>query len=150
LGRSPPHKTWESIFFHNEFVKFGTHHSRYKDISSSIVLSQKCCEVYFISLTVTKLLWDLTTKYYWIAAPLTLLAVSVPAASSVFALTNSKKDNLFQFSHATGHFLYRRFRAVAIRPRHCYCFQTFLVLSHLYRLRGRHAIVRQANIPFVT
>ena len=53
-----PSKTCESIFFRNKFVKFGKHHSQKKDILSFIVLSQKCCdcEVYFISLTVAKLL----------------------------------------------------------------------------------------------
>jgi len=32
-----PPKTCESIFFHNEFVKFGKHHLRYKEILSSII-----------------------------------------------------------------------------------------------------------------
>jgi len=41
FGRSPPPKAWESIFFHNEFTKFGKHHSRYKDILSFTVLSQQ-------------------------------------------------------------------------------------------------------------
>jgi len=45
-------KTYESNFIHHDFVQFGKQHSRYKAILSSIVLSQQCCEVYFISLTV--------------------------------------------------------------------------------------------------
>jgi len=48
--RPPPSKTYESIFFHNDFVKFGKQHSRYEAILSSIVLPQKCCEVYFMPL----------------------------------------------------------------------------------------------------
>ena len=50
-GRLPP-KTCESNFSHHEFVQFGKQHSRYKAILPSNVLSQQCCEVYFISLTV--------------------------------------------------------------------------------------------------
>ena len=45
---------------------------------SSIVLPQRCCEVYFIFLTVAKSIGDLTTKYYWTPRPLTLLAGSAP------------------------------------------------------------------------
>jgi len=44
----------ESIFIHHDFVQFRIQHSRFKVILSSIVLSQQCCEVYFISLTVAK------------------------------------------------------------------------------------------------
>jgi len=58
-------ETYESNFIHHDFVQFGKQHSRYKVILPSIVLSQQCCEVYFISRTVAKPLWDLTTKYYW-------------------------------------------------------------------------------------
>ena len=58
-------KTDKSNFFHHNFVKFGKQHSRNKAIFSSILLSQKCCEIYLISLTVAKPWWDLTTKYYW-------------------------------------------------------------------------------------
>ena len=48
------------------FITFEmSHWLQYKPILSSIVLSQHFCEVYFISLTVAKPLWDLTTKYYW-------------------------------------------------------------------------------------
>ena len=36
---------------------------------SSIVLPQRCCEVYFIFLTVAKSIGDLTTKYYWTPRP---------------------------------------------------------------------------------
>jgi len=38
---------------------------RFIVILSSIVLSQQCCEVYFVCLTVTKPLWDMPTKYCW-------------------------------------------------------------------------------------
>jgi len=62
IGIIAPPKTYESIFIHHNFVKFGKQHSRYKAILSSTVLSQRCCEVYFIFLTVAKPLWDLTTK----------------------------------------------------------------------------------------
>jgi len=35
-------------------MQFGKQHSRYKAILPSIVFSQQCCEVHFISLTVVK------------------------------------------------------------------------------------------------
>jgi len=76
--RPPPPKTYESNFTDHDFVQFGKQHiktnsfifilshcSRYKAILLSIVLSQQCCEVYFIPLTVAKPLRDLTTKNYW-------------------------------------------------------------------------------------
>jgi len=44
--------TYERYFFHHDFVQFRKHHSIYKAIFSCIVLSQQCCEVYFISLSV--------------------------------------------------------------------------------------------------
>jgi len=50
--RPPPPKTYKSKFFHHNFVQFGKQHSRYKAILTSIVLSQQCCEVYFMSLAV--------------------------------------------------------------------------------------------------
>ena len=74
-------KTFKSNLVHHDFVQFGKQHSRYRVISSSsssIVLSQQFCEAYFISVTVAKLLWDLTTKYYWNSSPLKLLAGSAP------------------------------------------------------------------------
>ena len=43
-------KQAKSIFIHPNFLQFGKQHSRYKPILSSFVLSQQCCEVYFISL----------------------------------------------------------------------------------------------------
>ena len=64
LGGSPPLKTYEINFFHHDFVQFDKQHSQYKAILPSFVWSQQCCEAYFSSLTVAKLLWDLTTKYY--------------------------------------------------------------------------------------
>ena len=56
-------------FIHHDFVQFGKQHSRYKAILPSIVLSQQCCDAYFIYLTVAKPLWDLTTKFYWNRPP---------------------------------------------------------------------------------
>jgi len=50
--RDCPPKNYESNFFHHDFVQFGKHHSRYKAILQSIVLSQQCCDVYFIFLVV--------------------------------------------------------------------------------------------------
>jgi len=46
-------------------IPFGKQHLRLKTILSSIVLSQQYSEVYFISFTLTKPLWYLTTKYYY-------------------------------------------------------------------------------------
>jgi len=56
--------TVESHFIHHNFLQFGKKHSRYKIISSSTVLSNQCCGVLFIALTVAKPLCDLITKYY--------------------------------------------------------------------------------------
>jgi len=56
IGAIAPPKTYESIFIHHNFIRFGKQHSRYKAILSVIVLLQQCCEVYFISPTVPKLL----------------------------------------------------------------------------------------------
>ena len=42
-------KTYECNFIHHDFVQFVKQHSRYKAILPSIVSSQHCCEVYFIS-----------------------------------------------------------------------------------------------------
>ena len=47
-----PPKTYELT---HGFVQFEKQHSQYKAILSSSVLSQKCCEVYFISLKVVNL-----------------------------------------------------------------------------------------------
>ena len=52
LERSHPLKTYESNFVHHAFVQFGKQHSHFKAILPSTVLSQQCCEAYFISLTV--------------------------------------------------------------------------------------------------
>jgi len=70
-GRSAP-KTYESYFFRHDFVQFGKQHSRYKAILPSIVLSQQCCEVYFISLT-------LGNQNITEIPPLNLLAGPAPA-----------------------------------------------------------------------
>jgi len=50
-GDCPP-KTYESNLFHHDFEQFGKQHSRCKAILPSIVFSQQCREVYFISFTV--------------------------------------------------------------------------------------------------
>ena len=52
IGAIGPPKTYESNFFHHDFEQFRKQHSQYKAVLPSIVLSQKCCEVYFISLMV--------------------------------------------------------------------------------------------------
>jgi len=49
-----PLKTYQSNFIHHNFVQSGKQHSRHLVILSSIVLSQECCEAYFVSLTVAK------------------------------------------------------------------------------------------------
>jgi len=51
-GTIAPPKTYESNFFHHNFVQFGKKRSRYKAMLTSIVLSKQCCEGYFMSLTV--------------------------------------------------------------------------------------------------
>jgi len=48
-GAIAPFKTYESNFFHYDFVQFGKQYSRYEASLPSTVLSQQCCEVYFIS-----------------------------------------------------------------------------------------------------
>ena len=48
-GGDRPLKAYESDFFHHYFVQFEKKHSRYTAILSSIVLTQQCREVYFIS-----------------------------------------------------------------------------------------------------
>ena len=56
-GGDRPPETYESNFIHHKFVLIRrTQHSRYKATLSSIVLSQQCCEAYFVSLAVVKLL----------------------------------------------------------------------------------------------
>jgi len=40
-GAIAPPKTYESSFFHNDFLQFGKQYSRYKTILPSIVLSQR-------------------------------------------------------------------------------------------------------------
>jgi len=47
-----PSVTYESNFIRHDLVQFGKQYSRYKAILPLIVLSQQCCEVYFISLIV--------------------------------------------------------------------------------------------------
>jgi len=69
IGAIAHPKTYESDFIHHDFVKFGKQHLRYKAILRSIVLSQQCCEVYFISLAVVNPEWDLTANITEIAPP---------------------------------------------------------------------------------
>jgi len=81
-GRLAP-KTNVTNFIHHDFLQFGNQRiktnssnsldmlelsqcSRFKVILSSIVLSQQCCEVYFISLTAEKPILDLTNVISWI------------------------------------------------------------------------------------
>ena len=51
-GEIAPIKSYESSVFHHAFVQFVKQHSRYKAILPATVLSQQCCEVYFMSLAV--------------------------------------------------------------------------------------------------
>ena len=55
-GGDLPPKTYDSNFVRHHVVQFGKQHSRYRVILSSIVLPHQCCEIYFICLTVAKLL----------------------------------------------------------------------------------------------
>ena len=66
LGRAPTLKPTKVTLF--TIISYNSENS-IRDIKSCIALSQQFCEVYFISLTATKLLWDLTTKYYWKRTP---------------------------------------------------------------------------------
>jgi len=49
IGAIIPPKTYESKDIHHDFVQFAKQHSRFKAILPSIVLSQQCCKVFFIS-----------------------------------------------------------------------------------------------------
>jgi len=51
-GAIAAHKIYESNFIHHDFLQLGKQHSRHKAILSFVVLSQQCCEVYFILLTI--------------------------------------------------------------------------------------------------
>jgi len=64
MGAIAPQKPMKVTLF-TMVLQIGKQHSRYKAILSSTVLSQQCCEVYFIPLTVAKTLYNLITKYYW-------------------------------------------------------------------------------------
>jgi len=55
VGPIAPPKTDESNFLNHKFEQFGKQDSRYEAILLSIVLSQQCCEVHFISLTIVNL-----------------------------------------------------------------------------------------------
>jgi len=61
-GVIDPLKPTKVTAFTMIFVQFGEHHSRYKATLPSIVLSQQCCEEYFISLAVVNTQWDFSTK----------------------------------------------------------------------------------------
>ena len=53
-GERPSLNLYKSNFIHHDFLQFGKQCSRYKAILSSIILSQQCCEAYFIPLAVAK------------------------------------------------------------------------------------------------
>jgi len=74
-GDRPPYNLRINLIYH-DCVQFGKQHSQYKAIMSPIVLSQKCCKEYFISLEVVNPQWDLTANTE--IAPLTSLAGSAP------------------------------------------------------------------------
>ena len=78
MGTIEPQKNYKSNFVRHDFLQLGKQHSRYKAILPSIVLSQHCCEVYFIPLTVAKPLPDLTAKYYWNLPPPSLTGWILP------------------------------------------------------------------------
>jgi len=50
IGAIAPPKTYQNNFYHHDFAQFGSHD--FKAILPPTVLSQQCCDVYFISLTV--------------------------------------------------------------------------------------------------
>jgi len=52
IGAIAPPENYESNFIHHDFVQFRKQHSRFKASLLSIVLSQQCCEIYFICLRV--------------------------------------------------------------------------------------------------
>jgi len=52
VGAIAPAETYESYFIHHDFVQFGKQYSWCKVTFSAIVLSQQCCEGYFISFAV--------------------------------------------------------------------------------------------------
>ena len=74
-GDCPP-ATYESNFIHHDIVQFRKRHSRYEAILPSIVLSQQCCEVCFISLTEVNPRMRLDYQILLKSLPLNLLAGS--------------------------------------------------------------------------
>jgi len=52
IGAIITSKNLRNSFFHHDFVQFGKQNLRYKVILTSTALSQQCCDVYFMSLTV--------------------------------------------------------------------------------------------------
>jgi len=62
IPQSPPLMPHASNLVDHYFIQFGKQHSRYKAILPSVVLSQQCCEVYFISPTAVNLQWDLQQR----------------------------------------------------------------------------------------
>ena len=77
IGAVAPPKTYESNFFYHDFAQFGKQHSRYKAILPSTALSQHCCEVYFISLTVGEHIMRLECQRLLKSPPLKLLVGSL-------------------------------------------------------------------------
>ena len=64
-----PPKTYMSNYVNHDILQFGKQHSRYKTILPSTDLSQQCCQVYFICLTIVSLQCDLAAKCYWNRPP---------------------------------------------------------------------------------
>jgi len=65
-GVIAPPKTYISNFV---ISQFGKQYSRYKTILPSTDLSQQCCHVYFICVTIVSLQCDLVAKCYWNRPP---------------------------------------------------------------------------------
>jgi len=82
-GRSSPLKAYESNLFHHDFAQCGKQHSRCKVILPSIILSQQCCEVYFVSYSseLVMRLQNITEKILLKSHPIDLLAGSAPVSS---------------------------------------------------------------------
>jgi len=76
-GDCPP-KNYESNFIHHDFVQFRKNYLRYKAILPSIVLSEQCCGVYFISLKAVNPQMRLDYQISLQSPPLNLLAGLAP------------------------------------------------------------------------
>ena len=67
-GDRPP-KTYESNFFHHDFVQFGEQHSRYKAILTSIVLPQSVVKYTWYLLNSSELVMRLDCQILLISSP---------------------------------------------------------------------------------